>query len=149
MGTPTRLTVAATASLLAACATPYRPDAVLNQGGYGEQRRAPGVYEVWFRGNNRTSEERTDDLALLRAAELCLGESKPFMRTSNFQSTSYLREISGGSPADWRHYIPWSGLKVECLAETSEDAQDAAALAVAIRERYKINAKSTPQTPSR
>lgn len=138
METPTRLSVAATAALLAACATPYRPDSVLNQGGYGEQRRAPGVYEVWFRGNNYTSEERTDELALLRGAELCLAESKPFMRTGNFQSTSYLREISGSSPADWRLYTPWSGLKVECLAEKAGEAQEAAVVAATIRQRYKI-----------
>jgi hypothetical protein len=148
MGTPTRLSVAATAALLAACATPYKPDSALNQGGYGEQRRAPGVFEVWFRGNHYTSEERSHELAVLRAAELCLGENKPFMRTSHFQSTSYLDDtMPGNSLAEWRLYTPWSGLKVECLAERSGDAQEAAVVAATIRERYGIATRSAPRTP--
>jgi hypothetical protein len=149
MGTPTRLSVAATAALLAACATPYRPDSVLNQGGYGDQRRAPAVFEVWFRGNHYTSEERSHELAVLRAAELCLGESKPFMRTSNFQSANNLDDSKGNSLPAWRLYSPWSGLKVECLAERSEDAQEAAVVAATIRERYAIAARSTPRTPGK
>ena len=149
MGTPSRLSVAATAALLAACATPYRPDSVLNQGGYGEQRRAPGVFEVWFRGNNKTTEERTEELAMLRAAELCLGESKPFMRTSNFQSTNNLDETKGNNLPAWGLYSPWNSLKVECLAERSEDAQETAVVAATIRERYKIASRTTPQTPSK
>src|SRR5262245_37919791 len=101
MGTATRLSVAATAAFLAACATPYRPESVLNQGGYSEQRRAAGVFDVWFRGNHYTSEDRSEELAMLRAAELCLGESKPFMRTSNHQGTSYLDDTRANLAA-WR-----------------------------------------------
>jgi hypothetical protein len=149
MGTPTRLSVAATAALLAACATPYRPDSVLNQGGYGEQRRAPGVFEVWFRGNHNTSEDRSHELAVLRAAELCLGESKPFMRTSNFQSTNNLDETKGNNHAAWSLYSPWSGLRVECLAERSEEAQEVAVVAATIRERYGIATRSAPRTPGK
>jgi hypothetical protein len=149
MGTPARLRVAATAAFLAACATPYRPDSVLNQGGYGEQRRAPGVYEVWFRGNHYTSEDRSHELAVLRAAELCLGESKPFMRTSNFQSTNNLDGSKGQNPLASRLYSPWSGLKVECLAERSEEAQEVAVVAATIRARYGIATGSAPRTPGR
>src|SRR5262245_16526017 len=90
MGTPTRLSVAATAALLAACATSYKPESVWNQGGFSEQQRAPGVYEVWFLGNDYTTEDRSEELAVLRAAELCLGESKPFMRTSDFRTDTAL-----------------------------------------------------------
>lgn len=140
MGPPTRLTIAAAATILAACATPYRPESVLNQGGYSEQRRAPGVYAVWFIGNVNTPTDRCEELAVLRAAELCLAESKPFMRTSDFQTTA--------PPTHWlpRSELepPRSALKVHCLAEKGEDAQEAAAVAESIRKRYKITAKSRP-----
>jgi hypothetical protein len=170
MGTPTRLSAAATAAILAGCATPYQPESALNQGGYTEQRRAPGVFEVWFRGNYYTTEDRSEELAVLRAAELCLGESKPFMRTSDFQSGTALDTITpgfsimrsqpvapvGGNstspvPTVVGHipgralYTTRSGLKVECLAETGEDAQEAAVVAASIRERYAIAARSTPR----
>lgn len=163
MGTPTRLTVAATAALLTACATPSKPNSVLNQGGYGEELRAPDIFHVWFSGNHYTSEDRSEELAVLRAAELCLGESKPFMRTSNYQTVSYVsvetpgfevlksvpRAPTYGNPPSpvptvvgympgGKRYNTWSQLKVECLAEKSEDAQEATAVAAAIRQRYEI-----------
>src|SRR5262245_12345401 len=98
MGTPTRLSVAAMAVALSACATPYKPESALNQGGYSEQRRAPGVYAVWFLGNERTSEDRSEDMATLRAADLCLAEGKSFMRTSDFNTSSAFIGMSQGGP---------------------------------------------------
>lgn len=85
MGTLTRLSVIASAALLGACATPYKPDSALNQGGYSESKRAPGVYQVWFEGNEFSDLDRTEDLAMLRGAELCLAEGMPFMRASDFR----------------------------------------------------------------
>src|SRR5262245_40904358 len=169
MGTSTRLSVAATAALLAACATPYKPESAFNGGGFSEQRRATGVYQVWFVGNEYTSEDRSDELALLRGAELCLAERKPFMRASNFQTGSVLRGVSPGfsimrsmpvvPTSDNQNgqpvpriigYVPGralyttrSGLKVECLAEGGENAQDAAAVAASLRERYRLARAST------
>jgi len=140
MGTPTRLSVAATAAILTACATPYKPESVLNQGGYSEQRRAPGVFAVWFRGNAKTTEDRCEELAVLRAAELCLGESKSFMRTSDFQTSS---PAAGWVPQQ----LPHSALKVECFTEKSADTQEAAEVAASIRKRYGIAARAASTTP--
>ena len=174
MGTPTRLSVAATAAILAACATPYKPHSEWNQGGYGEQLQAPGIYHVWFGGNHYTTEDRSEELAVLRAAELCLGESKPFMRISNFETASHLSvktpgftvmksvpqaptygnppspvpRVVGYVPGGER-YNTWSQLNVECLAERGEGAQEAAVAAATIRERYEIAAKPTTQASSR
>jgi len=160
---PTRITIAATAALLTACATPYKPDSTWNGGGYGERLQAPNTYEVWFHGNPQTSEDRSEDLAVLRAAEVCLGDGKPFMRTSNFQTRSDLSVVRppvtvmksvpvvptygnpsspvptvvGYRPGGYR-YDSFSGLKVECLAERGEDAQEAKAVAATIRERYQL-----------
>ena len=177
MGTPIRLSVAAIATVLAACATSYKPESVFNQGGFSEQRRSPGVYQVWFVGNEYTTEDRSEELAMLRAAELCLGESKPYMHTSDFQSGSSLVGVTQPRaimksvpvvPTDPTKanppspvprtvgYMPGralyntrSGLKVECLDERGEDSQEAAVLAATLRERYGIKAESRRQTPSR
>ena len=174
MGTPNRLRVAATAAILAACATPYQPESIFSGGGFSEQRRAPGVFAVWFTGNEYTTCDRSEELAVLRAAELCLGESKPFMRTSDFQTGAVLSGIrppyrimrsvpvvptTGNPPSPVPTtvgYIPGralyttrSGLKVECLDEKGEDAQEAAAVAWSLRERYGIAGESTRQLPSR
>jgi len=166
IGTSTRLSVAAIAAILAACATPYKPESTFNGGGFSEQRRARGVYEVWFAGNEYTTQDRSDDLALLRAAELCLAESKPFMRTRDFHSDTVLSGVTPPSPIRRSvpvvptpdnpngqpvprtvGYVPGralyttrSGLRVECLAEKSEDAQEATALAASLREKYGLAA---------
>ena len=166
MGTPTRLAIAAAAVLLTACATKYKPASAWNQGGYGEQLQAPGIYQVWFRGNHHTTEYQSDDLAMLRAAEVCLGDGKPFMRTSNYESRrevgvvtpgftvmksvpvvptsgnppSPVPTVVGNIPGN-AHYDTWSGLKVECLAEKSENAKEATAVAALIREQYRLAAK--------
>lgn len=140
MGPLTRLSLAAATALLAACATPYRPDSILNQGGYSEQRRAPNLYAVWFRGNVNTPTDRCEELAVLRAAELCLADSKPFMRTSDFQTTApSVHWVPSGEREP-----PQTALKVECLAEKSDDTQDAAAVAESTRKRYRITSKPRP-----
>ena len=164
MGTPTRLSVAATAAILAACATPYKPESAFYGGGFSEQRRAPGVYAVWFAGNEYTTEDRSEELAVLRAAELCLGEGKAFMRTSDFQTVTALSGYTLATPikgltqvvptlanptapliSTTVGYMPSralyttrSALKVECLVQKGEDAQDAAAVASSFRERYGL-----------
>ncbi len=136
-GTTTRLTLALAAALLPACATSYHPESFLYHEGYSEQRRAAGVYEVWFKGSVNTPDDRCEDLAVLRAAELCLAESKPFMRTSHFQTTTPANHWVRNSQRD----LPMSALNVECLADKGGDAQDAAVVAATMRKRYKITAR--------
>jgi hypothetical protein len=55
---------------LAGCATPYQPTGFT--GGFSETQLAPDVFRVYFRGNGKTSGERAQDFALLRAADICL-----------------------------------------------------------------------------
>ncbi len=55
---------------VAGCATPYQPVGL--GGGYSETQLAPDVFRVNVRGNGYTSNERAQDFALLRAAELTL-----------------------------------------------------------------------------
>jgi len=50
------------------CSTPYKSSGFM--GGFSETQFAEDVYRVNFRGNGYTSAERTQDFAMLRAAEL-------------------------------------------------------------------------------
>jgi hypothetical protein len=55
-------------SILSGCATPYQSQSLT--GGYSETQIAPDVYRVQFAGNAYTSWERSQDFAMLRAADL-------------------------------------------------------------------------------
>jgi len=55
-------------SLLNGCATPYQSEGF--RGGYSDTQLAPDVFRITFKGNAYISKERTQDFALLRAAEL-------------------------------------------------------------------------------
>jgi hypothetical protein len=54
--------------LVAACATPYQSRGLA--GGFSETQLSENMFQVYFRGNGYTREERVDDFALLRSAEL-------------------------------------------------------------------------------
>lgn len=58
------------ATVLSGCATAYQQQGF--SGGYSETQLAPDVFRVNFKGNGYTSAERTQDFALLRAAESSL-----------------------------------------------------------------------------
>lgn len=55
---------------LTGCATSYKPNGFIGNGGFDETELAPNYYRVSFKGNEKTSRERASDFALLRAAEL-------------------------------------------------------------------------------
>ena len=65
------LTIGALALLLA-CATPYKQAKKASSNGYFDMKLQDGMYEVLFNGNDNTSARRANDLALLRAAEVCV-----------------------------------------------------------------------------
>lgn len=56
--------------LLTACATSYQPQGL--SGGFTETQLDKNVFRVTFRGNGYTKQERAEELALLRSAELAL-----------------------------------------------------------------------------
>lgn len=58
------------ALLLAGCATEFTPSS--GGDGYSETQLSPTSFQVTFRGNTKTTPERANDFALLRAAELAL-----------------------------------------------------------------------------
>jgi hypothetical protein len=58
------------ALLCASCATPFQRIGFM--GGYSETQLSENIFQVFFRGNGYTSEERASDFSLLRSAELAL-----------------------------------------------------------------------------
>ncbi|MCP5059042.1 MAG: hypothetical protein GY937_20245 [bacterium] len=52
-----------------ACVTGYHPEDGLI-GGYQDKKIAPGVWEVFYKGNDNTSVPTVQELALLRALDL-------------------------------------------------------------------------------
>jgi hypothetical protein len=166
-----RLAVGMSVAVLSACVTSYGPESYWNRGGYSEARLGPGAWQVWFSGNQRVSGDRSEDFALLRAAELCLADNKPFMRASQFKTDllhvgNFPGRISRNPPlansqletnagVNYRpgsytvkpgNAILWprSALRVECLGEQAGEALDAAAVTARIRALYKIGERRAP-----
>ena len=67
------IALAVSGSLMAACATAYQSSGFA--GGFKDTQLAPDVFRVSFSGNSFTSNDRVQDFALLRAAELTLGNN--------------------------------------------------------------------------
>ena len=61
------------ALVLSGCATAYQSNSLT--GGYTDTQLAPDVFRVSFSGNAFTSNDRVQDFALLRAAELTLANN--------------------------------------------------------------------------
>lgn len=70
MKTSVQIFVIVATALFSGCATSYQSNGFT--GGYTETQLAPDVFRVAFRGNGYTSQQRAQDFAMLRAAELAL-----------------------------------------------------------------------------
>ena len=61
---------------LAGCATAYQPKSF--SGGFSETQVGENSFDVYFRGNGQTHEERAEDFTLLRSAEVTLAHGYQF-----------------------------------------------------------------------
>ena len=57
---------------LSGCATNYQPKSIIGNGGFEDIELAPNYFQVVFKGNDATSEEKASDFALLRVSDLML-----------------------------------------------------------------------------
>ena len=73
---------------LVSCATTYQKKSFT--GGFSETQLGENVWKVNFQGNGYTSRERTDDLILLRCAELTLSTGYSYFKLVD--SKSYTEE---------------------------------------------------------
>ncbi len=85
-----RISMVLLALALAGCSTGYGPSGLT--GGYEETQLAPNVWRVSFTGNGYTSQEQTQDFALLRSAELAVKNGYSYF---GFAAAS-VRANSGG-----------------------------------------------------
>lgn len=85
-----RISIGLLLTILAGCSTDYQPSGLT--GGYEEAQLAPNVWRVTFGGNGYTSQERTQDFATLRSAELTL---KNGYRYFGFAAASVRSDMGG------------------------------------------------------
>jgi len=150
--------------LVTACATPYQ-SARLN-GGFSETPLAPDMFRVTFHGNGVTSEERAQDFALLRAAELTLAQGFRYFAlrdesssrtmstftTPGFTSTTGSVHVSKHSATYSRSTTytpgetvvistPRTGLLIKCFVAKPEgiDTLDATFLQQALKHKYQLS----------
>jgi len=71
---------------LSGCATAYKPDGI--SGGFSETQLDSNVWRVSFEGNGYTGEQRANDLALLRSAELTLTQGFTYFGLADAKSGS-------------------------------------------------------------
>tara|TARA_R110000751_G_scaffold80214_15_gene161911 strand:- start:25823 stop:26362 length:540 start_codon:yes stop_codon:yes gene_type:complete len=92
--------------LLAACATSYQPNNRWTGGGFSEIPIAADAYKVTVKGNGYTSSERTNEMALLRSAELTrdngfnyfiVVDSEEYQSTSQFVTPGSSTSTTTGS----------------------------------------------------
>jgi hypothetical protein len=150
-------------ALLAGCATPYSSSGFL--GGYSDTALAPDVYRISFQGNGYTSQERTQDFAILRAADLTLshgysyfgiinqteggrsavintpGQSYTYVNAQRFGNMVYGTANTTYIPgASIPFFFPQSGLMIQCFKERPAGAfaLDAAFVSRSLRAKYHI-----------
>ena len=142
---------------VAGCATPYQSESY--SGGFRETQLAPDVYRVSFNGNAYTSNDRVQDFALLRAAELTLRSGGRYFGvvSSADQSTMHTHVTPGSatttispfsntattrySPSQVHNYHkPGVGMMVQMFKFKPDNMMtfDAEFLAASIRNKYGI-----------
>jgi hypothetical protein len=150
-------------SLLAGCATPYSSSGFL--GGYSDTALAPDIYRISFQGNGYTSEERTKDFAILRAADLTLSHGYRYFGVVdesnggrsgviNMPGHSYTtgnayavgNMVYGSAQTTYvpgasiPFFFPKSGLLIRCFRERPDGifAFDAGFVSRSLREKYHV-----------
>jgi hypothetical protein len=151
--------------MLLGCATPYSSTGFL--GGCSDVQLAPGVFRITFQGNGYTAPERTQDFALLRAADLTLKHGYRYFAiltadsggrsaaitlpghaytTANF--TAYGNTAFGTANTTYTPattipvFYPNTGLLIGCFREKPQSAYvlDAQFLSNSLRTKYHVKA---------
>ena len=98
MRASTIIAVTLLGTLVTACATGYQSEGFT--GGFRDTQLAPDVFRISFSGNAFTSNDRVQDFALLRAAELTLANNFKYFAVIN--STDQSRTETYVSPGSAR-----------------------------------------------
>ena len=150
------LTVAmACTGLLSGCLMPSQYAPMRNYDGYDDTRLQENVFAVSFAGNEVTGQQRAQDFALLRCAEVTLANGFRYFTTAD--STQTVRNESyqtiQSSPIRYNRYRsyetsttltsrPQSGLTIVCYQDKPDSKAgilyDAQYLAKSIRAKYNL-----------
>ena len=151
--------------MLLGCATQYSSTGFL--GGYSDTQLAPDVFRITFQGNGFTAPERTQDFALLRAADLTLkhgyryfamvtansggrsgsitlpGHAYTTANVTGYGNTAFGTANTTYTPATTIPvFYPNTGLLIRCFREKPQSAYvlDAQFLSNSMRAKYRIKA---------
>ena len=116
----------------AACTTAYQPEGA--NGGFTETQLGANVFRVTFKGNIRSKQSETDDMALLRAAELSVRNGFPFFVSSGASPTGTAVSVASGVVT-----VPATTLTIQCLTtrpETSAVVYEAETVMATLGGRY-------------
>lgn len=148
--------------LLTGCSTAYQPHALLGQQGFAETQLSQNHFKVTFKGNEKTSQERASDFALLRASELMIAGgctnfkvlnsanenigslAFPQSHKVNAFTSSIENRILGNNDSSSKLYSPKSTIEVGCATEgTSAESKIYASASVneSIKHKYQIGIK--------
>jgi len=89
---------------LSGCATSYHPTSF--SGGYTETQLAENIWRVSFEGNGYTRQQRAEDFALLRCAEVTLEKGFTHFALSNSASRSDFSSANTSSTTSYRGDLP-------------------------------------------
>jgi len=141
------LFVGAVAVASAACTTPYMQVGWKGLG-YRDMRVAAHVYQVDFTGSTFDSPQRVRDLALLRAADVCIADKNDFfvvLDKGQDTQSSYSAVAYGGNGAATAYGSESKEvavhLEVRCVPDQTATGgvnYDARAIATQVRSRYDI-----------
>jgi hypothetical protein len=150
-------------AIVAGCATPYGSTGFA--GGYSDTQLAPDAFRITFSGNGFTTPERTQDFALLRAADLTLSHgfhyfaivaggsggststiTLPGSSYTTASATGYGNSVYGTAtttyipPTNIPIFKPSSGLLIRCFSERPPGgyAFDAQFLSNSLRAKYHV-----------
>lgn len=107
--------------MVAACASPYHPASY--DGGYRDAQIGSNTFRVTYQGNVTMKQADTDDLALLRAAEVSLDHGYAYFVSSGAAATGTAVSLATNVVS-----VPSSTLTITCFAmrpETSATVHDA------------------------
>ncbi len=127
-----RLALAALLAL-AGCATAYRPENA--NGGYSEAQIDRNVFRVTFKGNIRLAQSQTDEMALLRAAEVTLANGYAWFVTSGNAATGSAVSLATNVVS-----VPATTITIVCFAvrpETTGPVFDANDVVARLAPKYE------------
>ena len=118
----------------AGCTTAYQPQGA--NGGYTETQVGANVFRVTFKGNLRSTQVETNDMALLRAAELSVKNGYPFFVTGGFAPTGTAVSLATNTVS-----VPATTLTIQCFTtrpETSATVYEAESVMATLGARYYV-----------